>query len=231
MLNKTDLKTGTRWHMPRSLRKHLKRLPYFLLYNYPKKMATYKKICTTNKKLPPELRITPNVFRSPSSMNELCEYIETWEKENFLWHREYDDTRKYIMNPDIPTDDTAIRREVKILLTLCSNDVSRTLDEYGDRDPDERRSRVDRIYEQYRDKLHNLTGDFMTVVNYAIDVAYSQMNGHQSIAWSMFGSQIIENLKANTKHRVSTMIVEVPDGTPGSCEYLGKHYQLVEGYF
>ena len=44
------LKTGFRWHMNTSLRKHLKQLPYFLLFNYPPKMKTYNSILEKNKK-------------------------------------------------------------------------------------------------------------------------------------------------------------------------------------
>ena len=45
------LKTGFRWHMNKSLRKHLKQLPYFLLFNYPSKMKTYKTLVEKNKKI------------------------------------------------------------------------------------------------------------------------------------------------------------------------------------
>ena len=34
------LKTGLRWQMNKNLRNHLKKLPFFLLYNYPKKLKT-----------------------------------------------------------------------------------------------------------------------------------------------------------------------------------------------
>ena len=44
------LKTGFRWHMNSGLRKHLKQLPYFLLYNYPAKLKTYKTLSEKNKK-------------------------------------------------------------------------------------------------------------------------------------------------------------------------------------
>ena len=36
--------------MNNGLRKHLKQLPYFLLYNYPAKLKTYKTLSEKNKK-------------------------------------------------------------------------------------------------------------------------------------------------------------------------------------
>lgn len=44
------LKTGFRMHMNSAIRNHMKKLPYFLLYNYPDKMKTYKNIMVCNKK-------------------------------------------------------------------------------------------------------------------------------------------------------------------------------------
>ena len=45
------LKTGFRWHMNCGLRKHLKQLPYFLLFNYPSKMNTYKKLSEKKREI------------------------------------------------------------------------------------------------------------------------------------------------------------------------------------
>ena len=42
------LKTGVRWQMNKGLRRYLKKLPYFLLYNYPKKLEAYKKTKQNN---------------------------------------------------------------------------------------------------------------------------------------------------------------------------------------
>ena len=85
--------------MNASLRKYMKKLPYFLLYNYPKKLDAYNKIQAENKNLPKEEKRALNAFKSPSPMNELCEYICKWEK-NLMWNNEYVDTRCLITNTD-----------------------------------------------------------------------------------------------------------------------------------
>ena len=78
--------------MSSGLRKHLKKLPWFLLYNYPKKLEAYEKIREHNKALPKDQWIEPNAYRSASPMNELCDYINTWEREKIKWNMEYANT-------------------------------------------------------------------------------------------------------------------------------------------
>ena len=62
------IKVGYRWVLTKNLRKHLKRLPYFLLYNYPKKLNVYNKIRRINKENNNEDRIPYNAYRSPSCL-------------------------------------------------------------------------------------------------------------------------------------------------------------------
>ena len=91
--------------MNSGLRKHLKQLPYFLLYNYPAKLKTYKTLSEKNKKVETkEEKVKLNAYHSPSPMNELCDYICTWEKKNILWDNNIDDlvdTRCLIINNDL----------------------------------------------------------------------------------------------------------------------------------
>lgn len=80
------LKTGLRWQMNAGLKKHLKQLPWFLLYHYPSRLETYEKLRQKNKTIEdPQSRLPLNAFRSPSPMNELCDYINTWEKKKIIW--------------------------------------------------------------------------------------------------------------------------------------------------
>ena len=37
--------------LTKELKKHLKQLPYFLLYNYPQKMSSYEKLQKKNKSI------------------------------------------------------------------------------------------------------------------------------------------------------------------------------------
>ena len=105
------LKTGFRWHMNKGLRKYLKQLPYFLLYNYPKKLKTYFSIVEKNKNKAPEDKLPLNAYHSPSPMNELCDYICSWEKHNILWDNclsDLVDTRCLIVNNDIDLSDKKV---------------------------------------------------------------------------------------------------------------------------
>ena len=67
------IKTGVRWQISAGLRKHLKKLPYFMLYNYPKKLNKYNYIKYLNTTRDEDEQTPYNAYRSPSPMNELCE--------------------------------------------------------------------------------------------------------------------------------------------------------------
>ena len=108
------IKTGTRWQMNKGLRKYLTQLPYFLLYNYPSKLKTYKALCEKNRQADnKEDKVKLNVYHSPSPMNELCNYICAWEKRNILWDNNVNnliDTRCLIINHALDLSDRKIMR-------------------------------------------------------------------------------------------------------------------------
>lgn len=120
------LKTGVRWQLSSGLRKHLKQLPFFLLYNYPEKMKSYNRIREKNKQIEnKEDKIKPNAYHSPSPMNELCEYICEWEKKNILWDnntQDLIDSRCLIINNDLDISD-------KELLKVARRRVNEYADE------------------------------------------------------------------------------------------------------
>ncbi len=48
------------------------------------------------------------MLTTPSPMNELCDYICTWEKKNILWNNDVNnlvDTRCLIINNDLDLSD------------------------------------------------------------------------------------------------------------------------------
>ena len=110
------LKTGFRMHMNSAIRNHMKKLPYFLLYNYPDKMKTYKNIMVCNKKIKnKDDKLPLNVYHSPSPMNELCDYICTWEKKNILWSKpkiNLADTKKLVTKDGIDLSDKQLMKKI-----------------------------------------------------------------------------------------------------------------------
>lgn len=230
------LKTGFRWHMNNGLRKHLKQLPYFLLYNYPSKLKTYKTLSEKNKKAEnKEDKVKLNAYHSPSPMNELCDYICTWEKKNILWDNSVNDlldTRCLILNNDLDLSDKKIRK-------ICR----RYVNEYADvirnhykqdkmiSSSDVYRNEVnfDIIAKHYKEKLlDELKISEELLANYVISVSYATLSISKSFAWSSFGDYIIQNLKDNSNPRKNITITEVPYKTNDSYEYLGKFYEFKE---
>ena len=116
--------------MSNGLRKHLKQLPYFLLYNYPSKLKTYNNLKEKNKKIESkEDKLKLNAYHSPSPMNELCDYICTWEKKNIMWDnniKDLMDTRVLIVNNDLDLTD---KKVIKIARRYI-NDYAKEIKEH-----------------------------------------------------------------------------------------------------
>ena len=233
------LKTGTRWQMSSGLRKHLKQLPYFLLHNYPKKLKTYNTLKEKNSTIEnKDDKLKLNAYHSPSPMNELCDYICTWEKKNILWNNNLNDlmdTRVLIINNDLELNDKKVIRIVRRYindyakesrehLELHKNDnVARKTNEYHDR----YYFTMDLIVNKFKEGLSKeLNLDEETIANYVIKVSYNSFSISKSFAWAGYADYIIKNLKNNSNPRRNISIVEVPYKTNDSYEYLGKYYEF-----
>ena len=227
------LKTGFRWHMNKSLRKHLKQLPYFLLYNYPSKMKTYKTLIEKNKKIKNNTdKLKLNAYYSPSPMNELCDYICTWEKKNILWNNSMDDlidTRCLIVNNDLELTDKKVIRIVRRYINEYADEIRKHINLRKHNSDGDNNFDMDKLVEKYKVNLLNeLLLDETVIANYVIKVSYNSFSISKSLAWSAYGDYIIENLKNNSNPKRYISINEIPYKTNDSYEYLGKYYEFRE---
>lgn len=232
------LKTGFRWHMNSGLRKHLKQLPYFLLYNYPSKLKTYKTLSEKNRQLKNKNdKVKLNAYHSPSPMNELCDYICTWEKKNILWNNDVNnlvDTRCLIINNDLDLSDRKIMKVCRRYINQYAEMIHK---HYKNEDKmisgyDVHRNLVnfDIITNHFKTKILDELGiDEELIANYVIKVSYSSISISKSFAWSAYGDYIIDNLRNNTNPKRNVSIQEVPYKTNDSYEYLGKYYEFEVG--
>lgn len=223
-------KTGVRWQMNKGLRRFLKQLPFFLLYNYPKKMNTYYKLKRKNKGIE-ELKdkLELNAYHSPSPMNELADYIETWEKKNIVWDRDVVDTRCVILNNDLVLNDRKIIKEIKHIINEFAEKWKDAIQEKENNQTEGTYNNLDILINSYKDKLSAIVSDEELLANYVIKVSYSNMSISKAMAWKGYGDYIIKNLKINTPVSKRTMIIETPYKTEYSYEYLGKYYELWDG--
>lgn len=232
------LKTGTRWQMSSGLRKHLKQLPYFLLFNYPKKLKTYNTLKDKNKLIEnKEDKYKLNAYHSPSPMNELCDYICTWEKKNILWNNNINDlidTRVLIVNNDLELSDKKVIKTVRRYINDYAEEIRKHLKLQKDNvvkvDNDYNASRyyiMDLIVEKFKRELIKKTGlNEETIANYVIKVSYNNFSISKSFAWAGYADYIIKNLKNNSNPKRNISIIEVPYRTNNSYEYLGKYYEF-----
>lgn len=228
------LKTGFRWHMNTSLRKHLKQLPYFLLFNYPSKMKTYNSILEKNKKNKnKESSLKLNAYHSPSPMNELCDYICAWEKKKIKWDNcinDIFDTRCLIVDNDLSLTDKSIIRKCRKYI----NDYAATLKKHFvsgvDKHSDHSKFDFELVINDFRRRLKEELGlNENIIANYVILTSYSSISISKSFAWAAYGDYIIQNLKNNTNPKRNISIREIPYQTNGAYEYLGKYYEFEVG--
>ena len=225
------LKTGTRWQMNNALRKHLKQLPYFLLYNYPKKLKTYNKVYEENKKKEEKDRVKLNAYHSPSPMNELCDYICTWEKKNILWDNNLGDlidTRVLIVNNDLNLSNKKVIKVVRRVINAYADEIRKHLNLHkGNKTNGDFYFTTKQIVDRFKKELSDeLNLDEETIANYVIKTSYANFSISKSFAWAAYADYIIENLKNNSNPRRNISIIEVPYKTNDSYEYLGKYYEF-----
>lgn len=229
------LKTGFRWHMNSGLRKHLKQLPYFLLFNYPGKMKTYLNITKKNKANEgAEEKVRPNAYQSPSPMNELCNYICTWEKKNILWDNDVNnliDTRCLIIDNDLDLSNKKIMKICRKYINLYAAEIKQHINLHREKSDDENRKfSMDVVVQSYKKQLEQcLNIDETLIANYIIKVSYASLSISKSFAWAAYGEYIIDNLKSNTNPKRNISIKEVPYKTNEFYEYLGKYYEFEAG--
>jgi hypothetical protein len=212
------VKTGFRWVISKNLRKYLKRLPYFLLHNYPKKLTVYNRIRDINKNNKREDRIPYNAFRSPSAMNELCDYICQWEKRNIDWDRSLINNGHLLVDKTLELSNKETMRKIKKVLNEYNDDLRKTLDE------DEE---LDILFDKYKERLFEIVEDEKLLANYCIKVAYRSMSSDKSLCWMLFGDEMIDNLRENSDERKELELVETNKKDEEGQEFLGKYYKLV----
>ena len=229
------LKTGFRWHMNSGLRKHLKQLPYFLLYNYPSKLKTYQILSIKNKGVEnKEDKVKLNAYHSPSPMNELCDYICAWEKKNILWDNDVNnliDTRCLIIDNDLDLSDKRIMRICRKYVNQYATEIKQHVNLHREKSDDENHKfNMETVVDVYKNGiLEELKIDETIIANYVIKVSYTSISISKSFAWSAYGNYIIDNLRNNTNPKKNISIREVPYKTNESYEYLGKYYEFEVG--
>lgn len=236
------LKTGLRWHMSGRLKKHLEQIPYFLLYNYPARRRSYEALTKQNRQAETEEeKVRPNAYRSPSPMNELCDYVCAWEKRKILWEHTVNDPARSLCLLTDQTLDLSDRR----LLRICKKHVNQyaaELKRYLDQQKNEGDSEkngfhMEAVAKACKEQLEQEAASqgsldasqAALLANYVIKASYSSVSVSKAFAWQAYGEYIIDNLRSNTNLQRNMSIREVPTGTEDSLEYLGKNYIFKAG--
>lgn len=202
----------------------MKQIPYFLLFNYPKKMNAYIKAQKKNKELTEDKKIKLNAYHSCSPLNELCEYICRWEKQKLIWDKSMINTGVLLINGKVKLKDKEIMAKLKRLNNEFATEWRQWL---FDKDNDDSVD-LNIVLNKYRDKLLGMMKDRYLLANYFIKVCYDSVNTNKTLCWYVFGEEMIKNLRMNSPKEKSIKISEVPGYQENSFEFLGKYYQISE---
>lgn len=202
----------------------MKQIPYFLLFNYPKKMNAYIKAQKKNKELPEDKKVKLNAYHSCSPLNELCEYICRWEKQKLIWDKSMINTGVLLINGKVKLKDKEIMAKLKRLNNEFATEWRQWL---FDKDNDDSVD-LNIVLNKYRDKLLGMMKDRYLLANYFIKVCYDSVNTNKTLCWYVFGEEMIKNLRMNSPKEKSIKISEVPGYQEDSFEFLGKYYQVSE---
>ena len=234
------IKTGVRWNISRYLRNKYRKIPYFLLYSYPKKFKIYNKIKKMNKSIDKkEDKVSYNVYRSASPMNELCDYICQWEKDNFIWNRKVEKTGKYLIDEDVKHNNIHIKKALKKIYKDFTQEFYNIIDSEdknnrteqqlinGDGEVEKKNTKLDLLFQKYREIIDNFPLDKKIITNYLVEICYEVKNRDKVFCWSMCGEQMLENLKKNSNDK-NYMLIEAEENDPQAKEFLGKYYKIIE---
>ncbi len=198
-------------------------------------MNRYNKIKEENRKISEESERKPlNAYRSSSPMNELCDYICTWEKKKILWDNDTEnlvDVRCLIINNDLALDDKSVIKTCKKYIKKYKDELQKHINLKEESLNDEKhRLFIHNLSESYKTQLkQELNLEEELIANYVIKAAYSSVATNKAFVWVAYGDYIIKNLKANSNPQRNVSINEVSYKTNNSYEYLGKFYDFKVG--
>lgn len=226
------VKTGVRYPVPARIKSFTKQLPYFLLYHYPKKMEAYKKLCEQNKRAKDTRQRAPlTAYRSPSPMNELCDYICAWENKHVRWKNHPEDLphiRSLLLNQDLDLSSRQVMRICRRYINSYADELRQLFNQMHTVREDDTLS-LDAMAARYENNLKEELGLMEELIaNYVIFVSYKSMSISKAFAWTCYGDWILTNLKKNSNSQTRFMIKKVPDQTQTSREYLGNYYEYRE---
>ncbi|MFJ3388781.1 hypothetical protein [Lysinibacillus sp. NPDC086135] len=216
------LKTGFRWHITKNLRNYLKKMPHFLLYNYPSKLSVYNKLKKLNKELSQNDKVEYNAFNSPSPMNELSDYICQWERKKLKINNTVKNSSELLVDSSLVLDNKKLIREVASIYNKFTEELRDCVDD---------EDKVSTLYEKYKIIINELEIKYSDIshdelVNYCIKTAYRSMSIDKTLCWYLFGEEMIENLRSNSDESEECSIVECDSSDEYANEFLGKYYKL-----
>lgn len=153
-------------------------------------------------------------------MNELCDYINRWEKKKLLWDMSYENTGVLLVDNDIKTDNEYILYQFRKINSDFIKEWKETISK-KDEDPS---IDLHKCLNKYKSLILGFSDDRKTIANYFIKTCYRSIDTNKTLCWYIFGDEIIENLIKNSPKFKASKYIEVSSDN-ADYEYLGKYYK------
>lgn len=173
------------------------------------------------------------LFNSNCAMNTLSKYIESIDfdfryskkKESFDYTCMMDKPIEELNENKCRKVFTLVKRYNKINADITRNLKGITINMSDEDTKDLKKALYDAFYEDFVNDMVAIVGNIKDCVNYLCWVFYVQnYSSQRSLLWYCFGDNIVENVKANSRHRYS--VVHDEHGQ----ELFGEKYTIVDNY-
>lgn len=170
-------------------------------------------------------RIPYNAYKSPSALNELCEYINQWEKHKIIWDRNVVNTGNLLVDNKLDLSNKHILKQIKSIVNTFTVEFKEILDRDTEDDSDNKL--FDILFDKYRTILSEIKLKREMLANYCIKVCYQSIGTNKLLAWELYGDIILKNLKENSPNKEEYKIILSDENDAEAHEYLGKWYKII----
>jgi hypothetical protein len=152
-------------------------------------------------------------------MNELCEYVNQWERHKIDWDRSLINNGHLLVNQELDLSDKQIIKKIKRIYDEFDIDLREAIENDID---------ISILANAYLKKLNKLNLDEFILANYCIKVAYRSVSSDKTLCWILFGDEMLKNLRNNSDERKELVIVETDKQDKDGRDFLGKYYKLIK---
>ena len=163
------------------------------------------------------------VLLSKCVMNELSWYVDSWEKENFVYTKDYEDCTDLMVDKSIKFNKDTFEKVKELYYEFMAEEKNFIKLK---KQNSEENSGIGQFYDEIRERASKICNNSKEFANYAVEICYKDDKNkkkHKRFVWCIAKDGLIKNIKLHKQKDI-----EVPVIDDNGQEYLGKKYSLVK---